>query len=55
LTQLIAIASLGNVESGNITTASNAGNAGYIKITAGSVTKLNKNIKVGNLDVLVTV
>lgn len=45
----IAIASLGNFESGNITTASNAGNAGYIKIAAGSLTELDKNIKVGDL------
>jgi hypothetical protein len=40
----------GDVESGNITTSSNAGNAGYIKIAAGSLTELDKNIKVGNLD-----
>jgi predicted chitinase len=45
----IAIATVGNVESGNITTASNAGNAGYIKITAGSLTELDKKIKVGDL------
>jgi len=45
----IAIASLGNAESGNITTASNAGNAGYIKIAAGSLIELDKKIKVGDL------
>ncbi len=45
----IEIATVGNIESGNITTASNAGNAGNIKITAGSLTALDKNIKVGDL------
>ncbi len=45
----VAIATVGNVESGNITTASNTGNAGYIKIAAGSLTELDKDIKVGDV------